>query len=172
MVGRILKLLCVFFSVLAVLLCGCDKHGKPGAEPAADFSADFSAEYQGLELAGRLTNTRQGVCSVSLSAPETLDGVCFRFRENALEICRDGVKAEAGEAYIPAASFPRLLRDAFRQTAEGKTTPAKEADALALTLDGCDGTLTLDGDGLPLRLSVPGARCSVEFKNCEKIGTP
>ena len=28
MVGRILKLLCVFFSVLAVLLCGCDKHGN------------------------------------------------------------------------------------------------------------------------------------------------
>ena len=106
-------------------------------------------------------------------AGERVGGMDYKvYRENGLEICRDGVKAEAGEAYLPAASFPRLLRDAFRQTAEGKTTPAKEADALALTLDGCDGTLTLDGDGLPLRLSVPDARCSVEFKNCEKIGTP
>ena len=104
MAAKILKLLCVFFSVLTVLLCGCE-HNKHTSAVKTDFSADFSAEYRGLKLSGSLVNTRQGYCAIELSAPKTLEGLSVTRQDNELSIARGGVKATADESYLPSSLF-------------------------------------------------------------------
>lgn len=164
MAARILKLLCVFFSVLTVLLCGCE-HDKNSNAVNTDFSADFRAQYRRMKLSGSLINTRQGYCAIELSAPETLDGLSVSYSGNELALSRNGDKATADEAYLPSDSFCSILHDILKSAADSKgDSPIK----LELTCG--DGDLTIDEDGLPKEAVIPSRDFSITFSNSKATG--
>lgn len=165
MAARVLKLLCVLFSVLAVLACGCGKHNGQKETVNTDFSADFSADYRGLPLQGTLFSTHQGVCVIDLLAPETLGGLGFHYKDNTLEISRGGMKATADEAYLPGEGFPSLLHEALQKAASGDYVPAQEEHTYKLLLKAGEGLLTVDNNGFPQRFAVDSADCAVRFES-------
>ena len=163
MAAKILKLLCVFFSVLTVLLCGCE-HNKHTSAVKTDFSADFSAEYRGLKLSGSLVNTRQGYCAIELSAPKTLEGLSVTRQDNELSIARGGVKATADESYLPSDSFYTVLHDIFEAASDGSGTPNGDKKVkLALPLG--EATIELDDEGYPAAANMSDNSFSITFLN-------
>ena len=164
MAARILKLLCVFFSVLTVLLCGCE-HDKKSNAVNTDFIADFKAHYRGMELSGTLINNRRGYCAIELSSPETLDGLSVSYSGNELALSRSGVKATADEAYLPNDSFCSILHQILKNTPNGSgSSPIK------LDLSCGNADLTVDNNGLPKEASAQSLDFSITFSNAKATG--
>ncbi len=164
MAARILKLLCVFFSVLTVLLCGCE-HDKNSNAVNTDFSADFKARYRGTELSGSLINTRQGYCAIDLSSPETLNGLSVSYSGNELALSRSGVKATADEDYLPNDSFCSILHGILKAAPN-----SKGSSEITLELPCSDANLTVDADGLPKEASVQSLDFFIIFSNTKATG--
>lgn len=163
MTEKILSLLCVCLAVTSVLLCGCSRHASDTKPPEMDFQADYTADYQGMEIKGTLTNTRQGVFTITVDKPETLEGLCLRGQSGEITIRRNGVSATADEAYLPSNSFPSLLRRLLIDAAAGKPNGDN-------TYSLSCGTLATDCDRIPKSASLDGESFSVTFSNCKKIG--
>ena len=163
-----MKLLCVFFATLSVLLCGCGGGEKEKAELCADFQADFSADYKGLTVKGSLSATHQGLCVMNVSSPETLSGLQIRCKSGEVAVSRGAVQATADEGYLPESSLPSVIRELFKAVATRQYTAAGD-NTYSLTLSCGDCKLTADGDFLLQTAEIPGC-CKVQFYNCEKIG--
>lgn len=143
MAAKILRLLCVFFSVFTVWMCGCTPKSEEAPPPPGSFRADFSAEYHGMRPAGTLTYLRQGVCTMQLTAPETLAGLRVRFQNSTLALQRGDAAATADEPYLPANSFPSAVFAALQAASNGSS------DALELTAAGLPQLLRLpDGSAV------------------------
>ena len=168
MAARIVKLLCVIFSVVTVLLCGCDKNAR-AAEISADFTARFTGAYRGLALGGEITAARQGACSVCFDAPETLRGLCLRCRGGEISLKRGNVAADVGGSGFPSGGFPSLLSELLAKIAEGDYR-AGGGNSFTLSLGGGECVLKTDENGLPKSADVPDAGLSIAFTDCRKLG--
>ena len=166
MVTRVLKLLCVFFLSLTVMLCGCGKNS--GATLYADFKADFSAQYKGMTLKGEIVNTRQGVESLDISSPETLSGLSLSYRDGEIKLGRGEAAATADEGYLPVQSFPSLLREILSNIASGNYSE-KENKTYSQSLSVGECVFTVDENGLPQSIKA-GTDFSVRFSNLKKTG--
>lgn len=166
--ARIVKLLCVFFATLSVLLCGCERGEREKPELCADLTADFSADYNGLTFRGSLSNTRQGVCVIDIQSPETLGGLQVRYKSGEVALSRGALQATADEGYLPECGLPSVLREIFSVVA-AKDYTVSEDGTYELSLSCGECKLTADGDFLPKTAEIPGC-CTVKFSNCEKIG--
>ncbi len=166
--AKIVKLLCVFFATLTVLLCGCGGGEKEKPELCADFKANFSADFKGLTVEGSLNTTRQGVCVIDVSSPETLGGLQVRYKSGEVALSRGAVQATADEGYLPESGLPQVLRELFTSIA-AKDYSAGEDGAFTLSLSCGDCKLTADSELLPQTAEIPGC-CTVQFSDCEKIG--
>lgn len=166
MVTRLLKLLCVFFLSLTVMLCGCGKN--VGAPLCADFKADFTASYRGLTLSGQIVNTRQGVASLDITSPKTLSGLSVRYRDGEIKLNRGDAAATADEGYLPGQSFPSLMREILKNIADGNYS-VKEKNTYIQSLSCGECTVTSDENGLPLTVYA-GTDFALEFSNLKKTG--
>lgn len=165
MLSKVLKLLCVFFSVLAVLLCGCSEKNAAPSPPVLRFRADFSADYRGLRPCGSLDRTRQGICALTFHAPETLNGLLIRQQSGVLTMQYDSAAATADEPYLPAESFPSQLF-ALLTAAEQGSLHTTDGITYTVTMPGGEGKLTVDDRRLPQSAVLPD-NSSVRFSNAE-----
>lgn len=166
--ARIVKLLCVFFATLSVLLCGCGRGERNKPELCADFKADFSVDYKGMIVKGSLSTTHQGVCVIDISSPETISGLQVCCKSGEVALSRGVIQATADEGYLPAAGLPSVLYEIFTSVA-AKNYSAAEDNTYELTLSCGDCKLRADGDYFLKTAEIPGC-CTVQFSNCEKIG--
>ncbi len=169
MVAKVLKLLCVFFSVVTVLCCGCGRHGAKAA-PVTDFTASFQGEYRGLELEGELSGSRRGLCSVTFSRPPSLCDARFSYRDSSLTFGCKGFSASADEACLPPDSLPALLRGVFRAVAAGDYRQGSGKNELLLRVGGIDCVLTCDSAGYPKTLLAPDLGCTLTFCHAAPLG--
>lgn len=152
------KAVCVLF--LSLILSGCQQSNRPPKSVVTDFSAAYTAEYCGMTIRGALTYTRQGNLDLSITEPQTLDGLELSYRGNELSMGRDSLRCTADEAYLPDTSFSQMIRGALSEIG------AEEANGTLKLSDGGasvgewriqadeEGFLTaLDGDSLHLSLS-------------------
>ena len=166
MVTKVLKLLCVFFLSVTVMLCGCGKNS--GATLCADFRADFTAHYKGLTLAGQIVNTRQGVESLDIDSPDTLSGLSLSYRSGDIKLNRGDAAATADESYLPGRSFPSLLREILANIAAGNYS-IKENNTYSQSVSCGECVFTVDENGLPQSIEA-GKDFSVKFINLKKTG--
>ena len=166
MAAKVLKLLCVFFATVTVLLCGCVKRNEPDP-PNLDFQADFTAEYRGLRPAGSLTAMRQGICTITFTAQPTLSGLQIRCRNGTIALICGDAAATADEPYLPDDSFPSLLCAVL--DAAGNCA-AKDGSKVSLTLPSGEATLTIDDRQLPSSAAIPSADFAVSFSHCKPLG--
>ena len=166
MVSNGFKLLCVFFSVLAVLLCGCSEKNAAPSPPVLRFRADFSADYRGLQPCGSLDRTRQGVCTLTFNAPDTLKGLRIRQQNGVLTMQCDSAAATADEPFLPGESFPSQLF-ALLTAAEQGSLHTSDGITYTVTTPGGEGTLTVDGRRLPQSAVLPD-NSTVRFSNAEE----
>ena len=109
MANKVLKTLCVFFLMPVFIFCGCES-GKEKKSLVTDFTADFSSTYRESDVRGSVSTNRQGVISIRITYPETVDGLNISYKDSQMEISRETLICSADEAYLPQRSFPSQLK--------------------------------------------------------------
>lgn len=112
MCKKFLKILCVFFVLPFFILSGCESVEVDNSLKT-DFSADFNATYRGSEYKGKISTNRQGVLSIEITYPQTIEGLSVRYYSGEMHILRENLDSSADEAYLPSASFPSVMKSVF-----------------------------------------------------------
>lgn len=110
---KLLRILCVFFVLPIFILNGCNDSKKPDCNLITDFSADFQATYRESEYRGKISTNRQGVLSIDITYPQTLEGLGIRYYSGEMHLSRENLDSSADEAYLPDTSFPSVLKSVF-----------------------------------------------------------
>lgn len=168
---RVLKSLYVFIFLPVLLICGCQK-GSASQSLKTDFSADFCAEYRQTEIAGSICTNRQGVVSIAISKPETLDGLSVSYKNGELLLRRDSLICSADEAYLPSDSFPDLLKRLLDGIADGRAVVSSQNDStvcynLKIGNEVC--IVTADKSGKMLDADISGKEFYIKFSNLELL---
>lgn len=132
---KFLNVLCVFFVLSLFIISGCDNVEKTDNNLKTDFSADFEATYRESEYKGKLSTNRQGVLSIDVTYPQTLDGLSVRYYSGEMHLARENLDSSADEAYLPDASFPSVLKSVFDGINSGKAT------IVSISEEECERTL-------------------------------
>lgn len=122
MCKKFLKILCVFFVLPIFVVSGCDSEEKQDYSIKTDFSADFESTYRNSEYKGKISNNRQGVLTIDITYPQTIEGLNIRYYSGELHLARENLDASADEAYLPAQSFPSVVKSVFDGINSDKTT--------------------------------------------------
>ena len=168
MARKVICALCVFFIFTAVL-CGCEGSGKTAV---TDFSADFTAVYRQMELSGTVNADRRGLLSIALDSPDTLGGVNISYKNGETELRREDLICTADEGYLPANSFPQLIKHALSAlnsevNGEGKAAPKN--GKYELERDGVRYEYFIDENGFITKITA-GNELEIEFTEITKNG--
>ena len=167
--ARFLKALCVLF-IFLVSLGGCEKaDGKPTV--ITDFSADFTADFNDLSIDGKITVNRQGMFNLSISSPETLNGLEIGYKGNVLSLGRDGLLCTADEAYLPDTAFSSIIKKVFERLcydeANGTLAISDNKVTVPSPVGNCE--ITVNSEGKIILLECAEAKLSISFTNIEII---
>ena len=127
MANKVLKTLCVFFLMPVFIFCGCES-GKEEKSLVTDFTADFSSTYRESDVRGSVSTNRQGVISIRITYPETVDGLNISYKDSQMEISRETLICSADEAYLPQRSFPSQLKLILNGMSDGRATLVSQND--------------------------------------------
>lgn len=135
MCKKFLKILCVFFVLPMIVIGGCDSAEIQDNSIKTDFSADFEADYRNSEYKGKISNNRQGVLTVDITYPHTLEGLSVRYYSGEMHLARENLDSSADEAYLPVKSFPSVIKSVFDGINGDKST------IVSISEEECERTL-------------------------------
>lgn len=169
MAEKVLKALCVFFLLPIILICGCES-SQEQKSLVTDFTADFTAQYRGVDVRGSVSTNRQGVTSISITYPETVNGLNISYRDSQMEISRESLVCSADEAYLPQRSFPSQLKSVLKGVAEGRATLSsqnKNDDTYLLKTDMGNCKITADKEGKVTEAEIKDSQFYIKFSEIE-----
>lgn len=108
MAVKVLRILCVFFSVVILLLCGCQKAEK-SITVKTDFKACFTSNYKDMQIKGSVSNTGHNISEISISSPKALSGMKICCKNSDYSLSLDSCVCSADEAYFLQDSFPNTM---------------------------------------------------------------
>lgn len=171
MAKKVLIILCAFFLLSEILLCGCEKK-EESKELVTDFSASFSAEYRKEEVKGTLSTNRQGITNINITYPESISGLSINYRSSEMQVARESLICSADEAYIPANSFPSLLKSVLNGIGEGRAKLYAQNEAgctYNLKTESGNCEISVDKDGKITGAKINSADFSIEFSDIKTV---
>lgn len=164
---KLLRILCVFFALPIFILNGCNDGEKPDYNLITDFSADFQATYRDSEYKGKISTNRQGVLSIDITYPQTLEGLGVRYYSGEMHLSRENIDSSADEAYLPDTSFPSVLKSVFDGINRGNTT------IVSIGKEECERTLQvpmgnaiiISRDNVACRIRIEAIDFCIDFSN-------
>lgn len=106
---RFIPVAVAIVSVMAFFAACTFFQDKP-IEPIIDFSAAAKVTENDNVFSCEVSNTRAGVASVMLTAPDTLQGLCFKWLGgDAYSIEYNDLFCQSNTEYLPATSFASAL---------------------------------------------------------------
>lgn len=114
---RILLLLSFFLFVLF----GCEARTPP--EPVVEFSSQATICVKdslsgNFQLQGKVTCTAQGVLVITVTSPEELKGLCYKWVDG-FEMIYNDLHLKTESDYLPDFSFPQVLHDVMGELIKG-----------------------------------------------------
>ena len=167
--ARFLRALCVLF-IFLISLAGCEKtEAKPTI--ITDFTADFTADFNDLSIDGKITVNRQGMFNLSISSPETINGLEIGYKGSVLSLGRDGLLCTADEAYLPDTAFSNIIKKVFESLNHEEANSALIISDNKITVPSPVGKseITIDSEGKILSLKCEDSKLSIAFSNIEEI---
>lgn len=96
-------------AAIAVLFAACSQGAAQPAKPVTDFSASAQVDTAGTELSCEVSHTKEGVSSVTVTKPEGLKGLCFKWLGGAYSIEYNKLFCQTTSDYLPQQSFARAI---------------------------------------------------------------
>lgn len=165
--------------MLCVLLTGCNQATATAEPPSATgFSCSAVGTYRGEEVAGTLNRTSAGLLTVSLTAPESLDGLTMVWDGEEVTLRLLGIEWAISPDAIPQAALGERILRALDAVVYGESeTDSSLTDDGRLKTTGSAGTdaattgnaaFTLYSDpatGALLSLEVPTEELTLTFSD-------
>lgn len=172
MCKKFLKILCVFLVLPIFILSGCNDGEKIDCNLITDFSAVFQATYRNSEYKGKISTNRQGVLSIEITYPQTLDGLGVRYYSGEMHLSRENLDSSADEAYLPDTSFPSVLKSVFDGINRGNTT------IVSIGEEECERTLRvpmgnaviISRDNIARQVRIEAIDFCIDFSNVNVAG--
>lgn len=158
---------------LCLLIVGCHRPQTTAPPIATGFSCTARGTYRGEEVAGTITRTAAGLLTISLTAPEALDGLSMAWDGESVTLKLLGIEWAINPDTIPEAALGERVLRALDAVVYGEY-----ADESALTDDGRLKTVGTAGDtadnaaftlysdpesGALLSLEVPSEELTLTF---------
>ncbi len=172
MAKRFLRLLCVSVIFSVFILSGCVSSDSQNSVKAliTDFTADFTAQYNSSEYRGTVTTNRQGMMTIDITYPETIEGLRVKYTGTELLLSRESLVCSADEAYLPDSSFPSVLKSVFKGVAEGRTTLVSCEDDYIYNLKVTHGNATITAaENIITKAEIKDIDFCVEFSNIRTV---
>ncbi len=160
--------LTVLFSLLTLLLTGCQQE-TPSADPVGSgFTCQIQADYKELDVKGTLERQGAGMLKLTFSAPESLAGMSALWDGESVHLELSGMSFSVDPATVPESALGAEITAVLDAAIRGEGERTQEGDKLIVRGSGNNGAYELVCDaytGAPLSLSVPALPLSVTFSN-------
>lgn len=158
--------------MIAIILCSCSESSNTN-EIESNFFADFTAKYKESEFCGTVASNRQGFVDINITFPNTISGLNISYRESQIEISREELLCTADEAYLPESSFPSIVRDILRGTAEKRVKlVSNDGDEHTYNLNiGNDNVIIKTNGKMLSKAEIKNLDFVIEFSNFKLIDT-
>lgn len=157
---------------LAGTLAACNAPAAEPRSPLAGHVASYEASVQfsgkNLDATGSVSQQLPGECSVRFTAPASLDGMVFAFRDGGVEVVYKELSFPFSGDGFPGGAAAEILVEAIDAAIAGDGVTYSEADGpeLSGSIDAGPFTLSLDPEtGSPKKISVPTAELEIELRD-------
>lgn len=101
------KILSYILVVLLILtVSGCAESGENStAQIPLEFESDFSADYGRLKLNGHISKLETGIYDITITSPESLQGLKFNYIGGKISTRLDGVSFDTDCDNLPISGF-------------------------------------------------------------------
>lgn len=164
-----------FFLILAIafitiLLAACSQGAAQPAKPITDFAAAAQVDTAGTELSCEVSHTKEGVSSVTVTKPDGLKGLCFKWLGGAYSIEYNKLFCQTTSDYLPQQSFARAIVNVLNSCASpDELSLTENKDNLCVYKGSCDSgdfKVTCDNKtGLIQIIEIENLSLKVEFEN-------
>ncbi len=103
----------IIVAVVAGLVVGCSTDGEK-LTIINQFTADFEADYKDMTVRGEIVAGVHGYTKVSITYPETVEGLNVAYKNGEMEIGMKSLLSTADEAYLPQESMPAIMHSVFK----------------------------------------------------------
>ena len=129
---KIKKIICVILAfTVSVFIVGCNKDDDM-KRVINQFSADFEADYKGLIVKGELVAGLYGFTKISVTYPETAEGLNIAYKNGEMEIGMKSLLSTADEAYLPQESLPEIMHSVVKSLSFGTEDFTKNEENFVL----------------------------------------
>lgn len=167
------KLFCILYAffICVFLFSGCSSAQPPNESIITDFSAKFDSHYQESEYKGTIVTNRQGVTTISITYPQTVEGLVFTYHNSELVFSQVELICSADEAYLPQNSLPSMIKSIFDGIKSGDTTIISCKDnTKELSLNTPSGTALLTvTDDMLTKAEIKPIDFSIEFSSIKAL---
>ena len=167
-----------FIIGICLLLCtglwgGCQRTPTAITPPVTTgFSCRVTANYNGMAVEGQMVRHLADDLTLTLTKPDTLNGLTLTLDGNTLTAAWHGVTATVDPAQLPQAGALPLLLHTLDAAATLTDGGERTADGLKFTGETDLGSYTLLSDpetGNLLTLEIPAAELTVTFSDFQRL---
>lgn len=163
-------LLLAVIALITLLFAACTQAGGDPALPVTDFSAGAQVNTSGTLLTCDVSHTKEGVSSVTVTKPDGLKGLSFKWLGNSYSIEYNQLFCQTTSDYLPQQSFARAIvnvLDACAKPDQLTLTENKNGSGVySGTCDSGDFTVTCDSKtGIIQKVEIKNLLLTVNFEN-------
>ena len=163
-------ILILAIAAITVLFAACSQATAQPAKPVTDFSAAAQVDTAGTQLSCEVSHTKEGVSSVTVTKPDGLKGLCFKWLGGAYSIEYNKLYCQTTSDYLPQQSFARAIVNVLNVCASPEELSlAENENNLCVYTGSCDSgnfKVTCDSKtGLIQTVEIDGLSLKVEFAN-------
>lgn len=159
------KISVIIVLCLAIMLTSCKAENKKQIAVAeAGYTCLATVIYNDLNIKSKLNVLGGGVFSVEVIEPKVLSGLRFEFEKDNMQVSFNELKYE-NPLSLDINGFAKILNNVFSRLVSGGTVAEKQGNEYVLSgfAEGMNYILTLNNQGLPLKLSVPKMDLTANF---------
>lgn len=163
-------LILITVALITLLFAACTQAGGDPALPVTDFSAGAQVDTSGTLLSCDVSHTKEGVSSVTVTKPDGLKGLSFKWLGGSYSIEYNQLFCQTTSDYLPQQSFARAIVNVLGACAEpDKLTLAENKNGLCVYKGICDSgdfSVTCDSKtGIIQKVEIESLSLLVNFEN-------
>lgn len=119
---------------MIVTLTGCKANTE--VKPQSVFSSKFTLDYNSLQIKGELESLADGQINVTVSSPESLNGMKVNINDDKINVNYKGLKTSYTVSELPNSTFFLLAKSSLDKVLKGENMQyEKQDDGYASTVE-------------------------------------
>lgn len=164
MIKRTLSVLPLLAVLLLTSCSGAVTFTPP--EIMVDFECGFEADYSDMHMKGHIISMRQNVTTITLTEPENLNDLVYKWVDDVLSISYNGLQCDTQNQYLPSNNFAQAMYNVLKSAKESAVYESTEENTCIFTGESQSGAYILKTDkktGEIQSLQIEALKLNVAF---------